>query len=86
MTQVTESLFPIVHLATYGQLSSAPEQSFILAWDERIQATEFGSLLQQGKSQRDNVVELLVLSAYETVAGDDRAALGLAGWRCDRAL
>ncbi|MEL6398242.1 MAG: CHAT domain-containing protein [Cyanobacteria bacterium J06626_4] len=78
-TQLTESSFPIVHMATHGQFSSDPEQTFILAWDDRIQAAEFGSLLQQGERQRDNAVELLVLSACETAAGDDRAALGLAG-------
>ena len=78
-TQLTESSFPIVHMATHGQFSSDPEQTFILAWDDRIQAAEFGSLLQQGERQRGNAVELLVLSACETAAGDDRAALGLAG-------
>ena len=78
-TQLTESSFPIVHMATHGQFSSDPEHTFILAWDDRIQAAEFGSLLQQGERQRGNAVELLVLSACETAAGDDRAALGLAG-------
>lgn len=77
--QLTESSFPVVHLATHGQFSSDPEQTFILAWDDRIRATEFGRLLQQGELQRDEAVELLVLSACETAAGDDRAALGLAG-------
>jgi CHAT domain-containing protein/tetratricopeptide (TPR) repeat protein len=78
-TQLTESAFPIVHLATHGQFSSDPEQTFILAWDDRIKASEFGSFLQQGELQRDSAVELLVLSACETAAGDERAALGLAG-------
>lgn len=76
---LTDSSFPIVHLATHGQFSSDPEQTFILAWDERIRATELGSLLQQGELRRDAAVELLVLSACETATGDERAALGLAG-------
>lgn len=77
--QLTDSSFPVVHLATHGQFSSDPEQTFILAWDDRIQATELGLLLQRGEISRENAVELLVLSACETAAGDDRAALGLAG-------
>jgi len=76
---LTGSNFPIVHLATHGQFSSDPEQTFILAWDDRIRATELGTLLQQGELSRREAVELLVLSACETAAGDERAALGLAG-------
>ncbi len=78
-SQLTNTAFPIVHLATHGQFSSDPEQTFILAWDDRIRATELGSLLQRGELSREAAVELLVLSACETAAGDDLAALGLAG-------
>ena len=78
-SQLKDSSFPIVHLATHGQFSSDPEQTFILAWDDRIRATELGVLLQQGELTREAAVELLVLSACETASGDARAALGLAG-------
>jgi CHAT domain-containing protein len=77
--QLTGSPFPVVHLATHGQFSSDPEQTFVLAWDDRIRATELGALLQQGELTREAAIELLVLSACETAAGDERAALGLAG-------
>lgn len=78
-TQLTGSAFPVVHLATHGKFSSDPEQTFILAWDDRIRATELGTLLQRGELSREAAIEILVLSACETAAGDERAALGLAG-------
>lgn len=71
--------FNVVHVATHGQFSSNPEQTFILDWHDRIPVKELDALLRIG-SQRDvTSIELLILSACETAAGDDRAALGLAG-------
>ncbi|GAB4297916.1 MAG: hypothetical protein Fur0025_36160 [Oscillatoriaceae cyanobacterium] len=70
--------FPVVHLATHGQFSSKAEDTFILTWDGRINVTELDELLRG--SERDRApIELLVFSACQTAAGDDRAALGLAG-------
>lgn len=71
--------FPVVHLATHGQFSSDLEDTFILTWDDRINANELSSLLQTTELSQDQAIELLILSACETAAGDDRAALGLAG-------
>lgn len=71
--------FPVVHLATHGQFSSDLEDTFILTWDDRINANELSSLLQATQLSQDQAIELLILSACETAAGDDRAALGLAG-------
>ncbi|NCJ08593.1 CHAT domain-containing protein [Synechococcales cyanobacterium C] len=70
---------PIVHLATHGQFSSNADETFILAWDRPILLQELNTLLRRGDETRPNPIELLVLSACETAAGDDRAALGLAG-------
>jgi len=69
----------VVHLATHGQFSSNPEDTFILTWDKRFNANTLSQLLK-GKNQ-DNTppIELLVLSACQTANGDQRAALGLAG-------
>ncbi|MEQ9373020.1 MAG: CHAT domain-containing protein [Coleofasciculus chthonoplastes F3-SA18-01] len=69
----------VVHLATHGQFSSNPEDTFILTWDKRLNANTLSQLLK-GKNQ-DNTppIELLVLSACQTANGDQRAALGLAG-------
>ncbi|GAP94809.1 CHAT domain-containing protein [Leptolyngbya sp. NIES-2104] len=71
--------FPIVHLATHGQFSSEAENTFLLTWDGRINVKEFDQLLE-GRNRRDRrPIELLILSACQTAAGDKRAALGLAG-------
>lgn len=72
------SPFPIVHLATHGEFSSNSEDTFILTWDERINASELESFLKS-RTDTGETIELLVLSACRTAAGDDRAALGLAG-------
>ncbi|MEO1506332.1 MAG: CHAT domain-containing protein [Cyanobacteria bacterium J06633_23] len=69
----------VVHLATHGEFSSELENTFVLAWDGPLNANQLSALLQSGELSRDETVELLILSACETAAGDDRAALGLAG-------
>ncbi|AFY49755.1 hypothetical protein Nos7524_3982 [Nostoc sp. PCC 7524] len=71
--------FRVVHLATHGQFSSRAKDTFILAADGRINVSELDNLLKSREQKRTEPVELLVLSACETAAGDNRAALGLAG-------
>ncbi|MGF2036844.1 MAG: CHAT domain-containing protein [Nostoc sp. CmiVER01] len=71
--------FRVVHFATHGQFSSKAKDTFILAADGRINVSELDSLLKSREQKRTEPVELLVLSACETAAGDNRAALGLAG-------
>ena len=71
--------YPVVHLATHGQFSSRAEDTFILAWDRRLNVNEISSILRTGDQTRRTPIELLILSACQTAAGDDRAALGLAG-------
>jgi CHAT domain-containing protein len=75
--QITQTPFPVVHLATHGQFSSQAEETFILTWDGQINVNQLSELLQI--TNQDEPIELLVLSACETLAGDRRAALGLAG-------
>lgn len=69
--------FPVVHIATHGQFSSNAERTFILDWNGQINVRDLDGLLRV--TDRKRPIELLVLSACETVAGDNRAALGLAG-------
>ncbi|BBD66021.1 tetratricopeptide TPR_4 [Nostoc commune NIES-4072] len=71
--------FKVVHLATHGQFSSKAKDTFILAADGRINVSELDSLLKSREQKLTEPVELLVLSACETAAGDNRATLGLAG-------
>src|SRR6185295_17506978 len=51
---------------------------FLLAYDGRIGLNDLERLIRPGK-YRGRPVELLTLSACQTAAGDERAALGLAG-------
>jgi CHAT domain-containing protein len=71
--------FSIIHLATHGQFSSKAENTFILAWDDRINALKLKNLLQGDGKGEKRAIELLVLSACKTALGDRRATLGLAG-------
>ncbi|RUR88428.1 hypothetical protein DSM107007_10530 [Nostoc sp. PCC 7120 = FACHB-418] len=77
--EVNTVSFNVVHLATHGQFSSRAENTFILASDGPINVTQFDTLLRGQEQIRPSAVELLVLSACQTAAGDNRAALGLAG-------
>ncbi|MBW4660634.1 MAG: CHAT domain-containing protein [Drouetiella hepatica Uher 2000/2452] len=77
--QLDSADFSIVHIATHGQFSSNIKDTFILAWDDPINVTELGSLLQARDTSNPNPIELLVLSACRTAVGDRRATLGLAG-------
>ena len=81
--QLQDSDFPVVHLATHGQFSSTPEQTFIVSGDEPgnefINVNELDNLLRVGSLGRASPIELLVLSACNTAQGDNRAILGIAG-------
>ena len=78
-TEIGLNAFPIVHLATHGQFSSAAEETFLLAWDRKINVKDLDRLLGARDRQRQSPIELLILSACETAEGDNRAALGIAG-------
>ncbi len=78
--KINSEPFSIVHIATHGQFSSNPDDTFILGWDERINVRDLDRLLQSENVKRsDRAIELLILSACQTAVGDTRAALGLAG-------
>jgi CHAT domain-containing protein len=77
-TRLDSTAASIIHLATHGQFSSNADDTFILTWDGRINVKQLDQLL---RSREGNLspIELLVLSACQTAAGDRRAALGMAG-------
>ncbi len=77
---VKDNSFEVIHFATHGQFSSKFDQTFLLTWDGVISITDLELLLASRAQRTGNPVELLVLSACETAAGDNRAALGLAGF------
>ena len=68
----------VVHIATHGEFSSKAEDTYIITWDDRINANELDDLLRPNPGQ-GSFIELLVLSACRTAFGDNRATLGLAG-------
>jgi CHAT domain-containing protein len=74
-SQLANQDFSAAHLATHGEFSSDHRQSFILTYDSRLTMDE----LRRTLGKRVSSLDLLVLSACRTAAGDDRAALGLAG-------
>jgi CHAT domain-containing protein len=76
---IINSNSPIVHLATHGEFSSKPEDTYILTWDGRIDLSELGNLVRNRNGQSGSSIDLLVLSACKTATGDNRATLGLAG-------
>jgi CHAT domain-containing protein len=68
----------VVHLASHAVFTGNPETSFLMTHDGRLTMDRMADLV--GHTQFRRVpLELLVLSACETAAGDERAALGLAG-------
>jgi CHAT domain-containing protein len=73
--QLASADYSAAHLATHGEFNSDHRKSFILTYDNRL--TMDG--LRTALTNRKEPLDLLVLSACKTAAGDDRAALGLAG-------
>jgi CHAT domain-containing protein len=76
--KLTDEQFSIVHIASHGQFDRDVTKTFVLTYDKKLTLNDLESLIRPGQ-YRGRPVELLVLSACQTAAGDDRAALGLAG-------
>ncbi|KJH69369.1 CHAT domain-containing protein, partial [Aliterella atlantica] len=78
-SQIEQTPFQIVHLATHGKFSSDRTQTFIRTLDRRINVDELNRILQTREQVQTTAIQLLTLSACQTAEGDERAALGLAG-------
>jgi CHAT domain-containing protein len=76
---MSEGDFSIVHIATHGEFKSDHRESFLLTYDDRMTLDMLEQTVGLRRLIQEGPVELLVLSACKTAAGDDRAALGLAG-------
>ena len=76
--EIARRPFSIVHIASHGQFSSDVNDTFLLTYDDKLSMDALERFVGTSRF-RDQAVELLTLSACETAAGDDRAALGLAG-------
>ncbi|AKG23193.1 CHAT domain-containing protein [Calothrix sp. 336/3] len=77
--KISDTNFPIVHLATHGKFSSNAEDTFILAWDDRIKVRQIDNILRGKVLNLSKPIELFILSACQTAEGDRRATLGMAG-------
>ena len=76
--QIMDGGYSIVHIASHGEFSSNPKRTYILTYDSKLSLNDLENTIRPRQYQ-GKPVELLVLSACQTAAGDDRAALGLAG-------
>lgn len=70
--------FTIVHIASHGHIDSDVRKSFVLTHADKLTLDDLEKLIRPGQLA-DKPLELLTLSACQTAAGDDRAALGLGG-------
>jgi CHAT domain-containing protein len=75
--ELSDGGYSVAHFATHGEFSQDHEKSFILTYDDRLTLDGLQEVL--GQRDQSQPLDLLVLSACKTAAGDDRAALGLAG-------
>lgn len=70
--------FSIVHLASHGAFDRDAHKTFVLTHDSRMTLDDLERFIRPGQF-RGRPVELMTLGACQTAAGDDRAALGMAG-------
>ena len=76
-SELSRTDYNVAHFATHGEFLDNAEDSFLLTYDDRLTLGNLRALLETRGS--DAPLDLLVLSACQTAAGSDRAALGLAG-------
>jgi len=76
--KLTDEQYSVVHIASHGKFNRDVRNTFVLTYDSKLTLNDLESLIRPSQ-YRGQPVELLVLSACQTAAGDDRAALGLAG-------
>ncbi|MEM9767957.1 MAG: CHAT domain-containing protein [Cyanobacteria bacterium P01_D01_bin.71] len=77
--QLQTGEFNAIHWKTHGIFSSDPQETYVVAYKEQIEAQAFNDLILLGSQNGVTPLQLVVLSACETAQGDNRAVLGLAG-------
>jgi CHAT domain-containing protein len=76
--ELAKKPYSIVHVASHAQFESDSRLSFLLTYDGKLSIDRLEDHMKLNRF-REDPVELLFLSACQTAAGDERAALGLAG-------
>ncbi|MDJ0698138.1 CHAT domain-containing protein, partial [Mastigocoleus sp. MO_188.B34] len=83
--EIKTGKFSVVHIASHGNFSSNPEETYIVAYNSKdsrgklLKAKDLDNLFQVSNQKDFGTIKLLVLSACDTAGGDNRAILGLAG-------
>ena len=76
--ELAANTYPIVHIATHGEFSSEPENTFLITGkNEKLTINQLDRIIRS--TARNEPLSLISLTACETAVGDERAALGLAG-------
>lgn len=70
--------FSMVHIASHGKFDRDVNKTFLLTFEDKLSMNTLNQYIGLFRF-RQEPLELLTLSACETAAGDERAALGLAG-------
>lgn len=70
--------FSIVHIASHASFDSEAENTYVLTHEGKLSMDDLASFVGLFRF-RDQPLDLLMLSACESAAGDERAALGLSG-------
>jgi CHAT domain-containing protein len=76
--ELQDRQFTVVHIASHGEFAGDSSKSFLLTFDGRLTMDQLEQYVGLFRF-REDPLELLTLSACDTGAGDDRAAMGLAG-------
>jgi CHAT domain-containing protein len=76
--ELRDKEFSIVHIASHGNFDSDVNNTFLLTYDGKLTMDKLNQYIGLFRF-RSEPLELITLSACETAAGDERAALGLAG-------
>lgn len=78
--QIESTKSSLIHVATHGRFSGNLENSFLQAYQSQINLPELESILSdRNLNFPNNPIELMVLSACDTAAGDPKAILGMSG-------
>jgi CHAT domain-containing protein len=76
--ELKQHSFTVLHIASHGEFGTDVKNTFLLTYNEHLTMDRLNQVLGLWRFRKEPL-ELLTLSACDTAAGDDRAALGLAG-------
>ncbi len=76
-TELSEAVYPIIHVATHGEFGSEPQDTFT-GNNEKLTFKELDRQIRS-VTRNQQLLELLTLTPCKTAVGDDLSTLGLAG-------